>query len=95
MSGTRFALFPSWFLAAVILGLHIAAGAALLVALPGWAGAALAALFVALGLAAAWSRALLRSARSPRALILGDTIEVETANGEVCVCVSVEIFKTE
>ena len=83
MSGTRYALVPSWFLAAAILGLHAAAAAALLVAMPGWPALALAAALGALGLATAWSRALLRSAQSPRALVLGpDRIEVETANGE-------------
>ena len=81
MSGTRLALSPSWFLAAVILALHGAAAAALLVALPGWPGTALAALFVALGLAAAWSRALLRAARSPRVLGLGERLEVRFVDG--------------
>jgi hypothetical protein len=85
LSGTRFSLLPSWFLAAAILGLHAAAAAALLFAMPGWAAAALAVALLALGLAAAWSRALLRSPLSPRALVLGlDRIEVALANGETC-----------
>ena len=82
MSGTRLALLPSWFLAAAILGLHAAAAAATLIALPGWAGAALAAALTALGLSAAWSRALLRSPQSPRTLVLSEKgIELETASG--------------
>ena len=82
MSGTRLALLPSWFLAAAIVGLHAAAAAALLVAMPGWPAAALALALVALGLAAAWSRALLRSPLSPRILVLSEKgIELETANG--------------
>ena len=84
MNGTRFALSPSWFLAAAILGLHAAAGAALLAALPGWPGMALAALLAALGAYAAWSRALLRSAQSPRALVLGDGLQVELSSGKTC-----------
>jgi len=84
LSGTRFALLPSWFLAAAILGLHAAAAAATLIALPGWAGGALAAALAALGLSAAWSRALLRSPQSPRALVLNEKgIELETANGRI------------
>jgi hypothetical protein len=82
LSGTRLALLPSWFLAAAILGLHAAAAAAMLIAMPGWAGGALAAALVALGLSAAWSRALLRSPQSPRTLVLSEKgIELETGNG--------------
>ena len=85
MSGTRFALLPSWFLAAAILGLHAAAAAALLVAMPGWAGWALAAALAALGLSTAWSRALLRSPQSPRILVLSEKgIELGMANGCTC-----------
>jgi hypothetical protein len=84
LSGTRLALLPSWFLAAAILGLHAAAAAAMLIAMPGWAGWALAAALAALGLSAAWSRALLRSPQSPRALVLNEKgIELETANGRI------------
>jgi hypothetical protein len=82
LSGTRLALLPSWFLAAAILGLHAAAAAAMLIAMPGWGGWALAAALGALGLTAAWSRALLRSPQSPRTLVLSEKgIELETANG--------------
>jgi hypothetical protein len=84
LSGTRLALLPSRFLAAVILGLHLVAAACLLAAVPGWAGPALAAALAALGLAAAWSRALLRSPRSPRALVLGDGLKVELLSGRTC-----------
>jgi hypothetical protein len=85
LSGTRLALLPSWFLAAAILGLHAAAAAAVLIAMPGWAGLALAAALVALGFAAAWSRALLRSPQSPRVLVLGEKgIELGMANGRTC-----------
>ena len=50
---------------------HAAAAAALWLVLPGIAGAALAVAFLALGAAAAWSRALLRAASSVRAIELG------------------------
>jgi len=48
---------------------------------PGWAGAALAAAFVLLGLAAAWARALHGSADSVRALEIGDALVVELKDG--------------
>jgi hypothetical protein len=83
LSGARLALLPSWFLAAAIVGLHAAAAAALLVAMPGWPAAALALALLALGLAAAWSRALLRSPLSPRALLFSsDALVLEMANGQ-------------
>ena len=54
----------------------------MLIAVPGWAGWALAAALAALGLTAAWSRALLRSPQSPRTLVLSEKgIELETADG--------------
>jgi hypothetical protein len=78
----RLVLAPSPAAAAAIVVLHCAAGAAAFLALPGPAGAALGAALAALGLAAAWSRALLRSARSVRALELdADAIVVELASG--------------
>ena len=62
---------------------HAAAAAAAYVVLPGIAGAALAVAFLALGLAAAWSRALLRSRASVRALeISGASLSVELGSGE-------------
>ena len=51
--------------------------------MPGWAAAALAAALLLLGLAAAWSRALLRSPASVRAIELGGEQPVfELAGGE-------------
>ena len=81
MNGTRLALLPSRFLAAAILGLHIAAAGCVRLALPGWGGIALAAVLLVAGLLAARSRALLGAATSPRALVLGDRLAVELLNG--------------
>jgi hypothetical protein len=50
-----------------------------MVALPGWAGTALGAALAGLGAASAWSRALLRSPRSPRAIRLGSGLSPEGA----------------
>jgi hypothetical protein len=66
----RLELSPSPRLALAILGLHGAAAAAASIALPGMAGGLLAAALLALGAASAWSRALLRSSASVRALSL-------------------------
>ena len=83
MSAPRFALSPSWTLAAAILLLHAAAGASVYAVLPGIAGGALAVAFVGLGSAAAWSRALLRSSRSVTVIELAPTgITLELRNGE-------------
>ena len=68
--GRSLKLSPSHTLAGIVVGAHLCAGAAAVVALPGWAGAALATALAGLGLASAWSRALLRSARSARAIRL-------------------------
>jgi len=82
LSGTRLELSPSWILAAAILMLHSAAGAALIAVLGNGLGVALGALFVALGMAAAWARALLASGASVRALELsGDAMTVEMQDG--------------
>jgi hypothetical protein len=70
-------LSPSHTLAGLIVGAHLCAGAAASVALPGWAGAVLGAALAGLGLASAWSRALLRSPRSPRAIRLGSGLSPE------------------
>jgi len=67
----RFELSPSILLATAIVAAHAAAGAALWLVMPGWAGAALAVALVALGLAAARARALLRAAGSVRAIEVG------------------------
>jgi hypothetical protein len=48
--------------------MHVAAACSVLAVAPGFAGAAIAMLLVALGAAAAWDRALLRGRRSPRAI---------------------------
>ena len=76
-------LRPSWRFALLIVGLHGLAGACLAIAIPGFAGAVLAALLAALGVAAAWDRALLRGRRSPRSLrVLSDlSLHVELADG--------------
>ena len=66
----RLELRPSWRLALLIAGLHALAAGSVFLAFPGVVGTALAALLCALGLAAAWDRALLRGRRSPRALLL-------------------------
>jgi hypothetical protein len=72
-------LSPSHTLAGLIVGAHLCAAAAAIAALPGWAGAALGAALAGLGLASAWSRALLRSPRSPRAIRLGGGLSPEGA----------------
>jgi hypothetical protein len=70
-------------MAGLIVGLHAAAAACAAMVLPGAAGAALAAALLALGLAAAWTRALLRSGASVRAIELeGAEATIELANGE-------------
>ncbi|HUG76699.1 MAG TPA: protein YgfX [Burkholderiales bacterium] len=82
MSGSqalRFEFSPSPVLAAGIVALHACAAVSVAIALPGAGGFLLAAALLALGLAAAWSRALLRSAASVRALELdasGATLEL-------------------
>jgi hypothetical protein len=81
LSGTRLALSPSWTLAGAIAALHAGAGVCVLLVVPGAAGMALAALLVALGLAAAWARGLLASAKSPRALELSEELTVELKDG--------------
>ena len=66
-----------------MVGAHLCAGAAAAIALPGWAGGALAAALAALGAASAWSRALLRSPQSVRGIRLSPgAATVELANGE-------------
>ena len=67
MSATRLELSPSWILAGAIVALHSAAAASVLLVLP---GLALPLCLLLLGLAAAWSRALLGAAGSVRALEL-------------------------
>ena len=79
----RLTLAPSPLLALAIVALHAAAAACSVVVLPGVAGGALASAFLALGLAAAWSRALLRSRASVRALELsGPALTLELTGGD-------------
>ena len=70
MSGLRLELSPSHGLAWLIVAFHAAAGLSVFAVLPGVAGGMLAAALMALGGAAAWSRALLRSAGSVRSIEL-------------------------
>jgi len=78
----RLPLVPSPHLALAIVALHAVAAGCVLAVLPGASGALLALAFFALGLAAAWSRALLRSAASVRALEIGGAgLALETADG--------------
>jgi hypothetical protein len=79
----RLKLVPSPLLALAIVALHAAAAACSVAVLPGLAGGALAAGFLALGVAAAWSRALLRSPASVRALeITGPALAIELTSGD-------------
>ena len=83
MSVLRLTLAPSPLLALVIVALHAAAAGCVLVVLPGIAAALLALALFLLGLVAAWSRALLRSSASVRAIeIAGPSLALELASGE-------------
>jgi len=76
-------LRPSPFLAVVIVALHTVAAACVLAVLPGIAAVLLALALFLLGLAAAWSRALLRSRFSVRALeISGAALTLELSGGD-------------
>jgi len=72
----RLELAPSRRLAAAIVAAHAAAAAAVLTVLDTVTGAVLALALVALGVAAAWSRALLRAKASVRAIELGGPLPV-------------------
>jgi len=63
------------------VALHAAAALCMLLVVPSIAGAALALLFAALGLAAGWARGLLGSAKSPRALELSEELTIELKDG--------------
>ena len=80
----KFVLKPSRKLAAVIVAAHAVAALSVFVVLPTVAGALVATGLIALGITAAWSRALLRAGRSVRAIeIAGEEgITLELANGE-------------
>ena len=84
MSGARsLPLSPSPALAGLIAGAHACAAVSVALAIPGWAGAGLAAGLAVLGLASAWSRALLRAPGSPKVLVLeAGRAAVELASGE-------------
>jgi hypothetical protein len=73
----RLALSSCGRFAALILLLHGTAALCFLTVLTGWSGIAAALLMLALGVSAAWNRALLRGRRSPRA------IEIHPS-GEAC-----------
>jgi hypothetical protein len=79
----RLELKPSPLLATAIVVLHATAAACVLLAMPGVHGALIGAALLALGALAAWSRALLRSSSSVRALELeGSALTVTLAGGE-------------
>jgi hypothetical protein len=78
----RLELAPSRAMAVLIVVLHAIAAACVMAVLPGPWGAALGAALLALGLASAWTRALLRSGSSVRALELeGSEATLELASG--------------
>jgi hypothetical protein len=82
LSATRLELSPSWNVAGAIMVLHAAAAASVLTVFQGFSGFALAAGFLLLGVAAAWARALLRSAASVHALELsGNDMLLELNDG--------------
>jgi hypothetical protein len=84
LSHLRLELKPSPALAAVILALHAAGALSILSAVPTVPGFLLAGSLLALGFAAAWSRALLRSKVSARALeIGGEEIVLDLAGGAI------------
>jgi hypothetical protein len=82
LSGTRLELYPSWSLAAAILVLHAAAAACAILTLGSIIGYVLGGALLALGLAAAWARALHGARDSLRALELSPTeIVLELKSG--------------
>jgi hypothetical protein len=80
----RLELTASPGLAVLILAVHLGAAACFLTVLTGWHGAALSVLIAALGGVAAWNLALLRSPRSPIALVFSrdGAAKCLFANGE-------------
>jgi hypothetical protein len=80
----RVELAPGPFLAIALIASHGVAALCVVAVLPGLAGLLIGTLLLALGAAAAWSRALLRAASSVRALELdGPKLTVELANGAI------------
>jgi len=80
----RIDLSPSRGLAAIIVSVHVGAGACAGALVAGATGICLGVLIAGLGLAAAWDRALLRGRRSVRALRIvdQDRVILELANAE-------------
>jgi hypothetical protein len=80
----RLALSPSYRFAMLIVLIHALAAATFLTVMTAWAGGALAVLVLALGLAAAWDRALFRAKAAPAAIEILPTGEARClfANGE-------------
>jgi hypothetical protein len=81
----RLELSPSGAYAGAVLAVHAAAAACFLTTMTGLPGMALALLTFTLGGVAAWDRALLRGARSPRAIEIpaaGEEALVVLASGE-------------
>jgi membrane-bound toxin of toxin-antitoxin system len=79
----RVELAPSAFLAILLIALHGAAALCVLAVLPGTPGLLIGALLAFLGMASAWSRALLRARSSVRALeLVGPQLELRLGNGE-------------
>ena len=80
----RLELSPSGGLAATILAVHLSAAACVFAVLPGALGMVLAGLVLALGVASAWDRALLRGGRSPRSIEIprSGKARLGFANGE-------------
>jgi hypothetical protein len=68
----RLEFCPSRALAALVVAMHATAAGCVVALVPGAAGMVLGALVLALGIAAAWDRALLRAGRSARAIELLD-----------------------
>ncbi len=78
---SRFELRPSFPLAAAIVLAHAAAAASAYASVGGASGVLLSAALLGLGLAAAWSRALLRSPGSVRAIeVDADAVTLELAD---------------
>jgi hypothetical protein len=74
---------PSPLFAIAIVTMHAVAAFCILTVTPGVPGLLLAVLLVALGIATAWSRALLKSRSSVRAIELtGSKLAIELASGE-------------
>jgi hypothetical protein len=79
----RVELAPSAFLTTLLIAAHAAAALCVALVLPGAFGLLLGVLFILLGMASAWSRALLRARSSVRALeLIGPKLEVELQGGE-------------